>query len=54
MDRYLVSYEYKEKRGSFVYTKTTTEVLTSYDLECLTKDKGLYGGYLKVLFLKKL
>lgn len=54
MDKYLVTYEYKEKDGSLILTKTKTEVLTSEILEKRIRNIDSYDDYLKILFCQKL
>lgn len=54
MDKYLVSYEYKEKNGNLILTKTKTEVLTSEILEKGVARIDSYDDYLKILFCQKL
>lgn len=54
MNKYLITYEYKVKNGNCISTKTTTEILTKYELEDLTECNDFYDGYMKVLFLKEL
>lgn len=50
MDKYLVTYEYKVREGSFIYTKTKTRILTLDEINKLT----LEHDYMKVLFCQKL
>lgn len=54
MDKYLVTYEYKEKYGSLIFTKTKTEVLTLEVLEKGIRNIDSYDDYLKILFCQKL
>ena len=54
MDKYLVSYEYKEKNGSWISTKTKTEVLTLEVLKKGIRNMGSHDDYLKILFCQKL
>lgn len=54
MDKYLVTYEYKERDGSLILTKTKTEVLTSEILEKGIRNIDSYDDYLKILFCQKL
>lgn len=54
MDKYLVTYEYKEKDGSLILTKTKTEVLTAEILEKGIKYIDSHDDYLKILFCQKL
>ena len=51
---YLVSYEYKEKDGCLVTTKTTTTTLTIDELHTLVRNNNFYEKYLKIVFCQKL
>lgn len=54
MDKYLITYEYKEKNGCLVSTKTVTKVFNSSELHKLTYDNDSYDNYVKILFCQKL
>lgn len=52
MDKYLITYDYKEKNGCLISTKT--EVLTADELKKLTLNNDFYENYIKVVFCEKL
>lgn len=54
VDRYLVTYEYKEKNGRLITTKTKTEIISSELLEKGIRNIDSHDDYLKILFCQKL
>jgi hypothetical protein len=51
MDKYIVSYEYKETNGVLSTRKTTTEIVTLHELESLTT---LHEDHMVILYCEKL